>query len=341
MKYNVAVVGATGNVGREILQILAERKFPIKSITAVASRQSQGTEISFGDDATLKCVSLENFDFKGIDIVLSSVGAETALEFAPRATAAGAVVIDNSSAFRMDKDVPLIIPEVNEDDMAGYTKKNIIANGNCVALPLCVVLKPLDTAAGIKRVVVSTYQSTSGAGREAMDELYRQTRDVFMNNSIDKEIFTKQIAFNVIPHIDEFSPNGQTGEEVKIQQESSKILGRDIPIFATCVRVPTFIGHAISATIEFENALSDQQARDILKRAPGVILEDKREDGGYATPLDVAHEDAVFVSRVRQDPSVTHGLGVWIVSDNLRKGAALNAVQIAESLVKKYLPKPR
>jgi aspartate-semialdehyde dehydrogenase len=337
MSYNVAVVGATGNVGREILKILADRKFPIKSLSAVASRQSQGTEISFGDDQTVKCVSLDNFDFKGIDIVLSSIGAKTSLEFVPRATAAGAVVIDNSSAYRMDKDVPLIIPEVNEDALGGYKKKNIIANGNCVALPLCVVLKPLDTAAKIKRVVVSTYQSTSGAGREAMDELFRQTRDTFMNNSVEKEIFTKQIAFNVIPHIDEFQKSGQTGEEEKVTFESQKILGREIPIFATCVRVPTFIGHAISATIEFENELTDQQAREILKKAPGVILYDKREDGGYITPLDAAHEDAVYVSRIRQDPSVKHGLGLWIVSDNIRKGAALNTVQIAESLVKNFL----
>jgi aspartate-semialdehyde dehydrogenase len=313
MSYNVAVVGATGNVGREILKILAERKFPVKSMTALASRQSLGTEISFGDDKTVKCLSLENF--------------------------AGAVVIDNSSAYRLHKDVPLIIPEVNESELGDYTKKNIIANGNCVALPLCVALKPLDTAAKIKRIVVSTYQSTSGAGREAMDELYRQTRDVFMNNTVDKEVFTKQIAFNVIPHIDEFCKSGQTGEEEKVASETQKILGREIPIFATCVRVPTFIGHAISAAVEFENPLSDQEARDILKKAPGITLFDKREDAGYITPLDAANEDAVYVSRIRQDPSVKHGLGLWIVSDNLRKGAALNAVQIAESLVKNYLSK--
>ncbi len=339
MGYNVAVVGATGNVGREILKILADRKFPIKTMTAVASRQSQGTEISFGEDHTVKCIALDSYDFKGIDIVLSSIGAKTSLEFAPRATAAGAVVIDNSSAYRMDRDVPLIIPEVNDNELVHYKKKNIVANGNCVALPLCVVLKPLDMAAKIKRVVISTYQSTSGAGKEAMDELYRQTRDIFMNNSVDTEIFTKQIAFNVIPHIDEFRQNGQTGEEEKVAIESQKILGREIPIFATCVRVPTFIGHAISATIEFESPLSDQEAREILKKSPGITLFDKREDGGYITPLDAAHEDAVYVSRVRQDPSVKHGLGLWIVADNIRKGAALNAVQIAESLIKNYLKK--
>jgi aspartate-semialdehyde dehydrogenase len=337
--YNVAVVGATGNVGREILKLLDERKFPIKNITAIASRQSAGREVSFGEDRVLKCVALDNFDFKGIDIVLSSIGAANSLEFTPRATAAGAVVIDNSSAYRMDRDVPLVVPEVNENDLAGYSKKNIVANGNCVALPLSVALKPLDTAATIKRVVVSTYQSTSGAGREAMDELYRQTRDVFMNNTVDKEIFTKQIAFNVIPHIDEFRKNGQTGEEEKIAQETQKILNREIPIFATSVRVPTFIGHAISATVEFEKPLSDQEARNLLSRAPGVILFDRREDGGYITPLDAANEDAVYVSRVRQDPTVPHGLGLWIVADNLRKGAALNAVQIAESLIGKYLKK--
>jgi len=339
MSYNIAVVGATGNVGREILKILAERNFPIKNITAVASRRSVGKEVSFGEDSTLKCVSLDSFDFKGIDIVLSSVGSRNSLEFAPRATAAGAIVIDNSSAYRMDEDVPLIIPEVNEKALSGYTKKNIIANGNCVALPLCVALKPLDDAAQIKRIVVSTYQSTSGAGREAMDELYRQTRDVFMNNTINKTVFTKQIAFNVIPHIDDFRQNGQTGEEEKVANETCKILGREIPIFATCVRVPTFIGHAISATVEFEKPLSDKEAKEILKKAPGVFLFDRREDAGYITPLDAANEDHVYVSRIRQDPSVAHGLGLWIVSDNLRKGAALNTVQIAESLVKNYLSK--
>lgn len=337
MSYNVAVVGATGNVGREILKILAERNFPIKNITAVASRSSVGKHISFGEDKVLQCVALDNFDFKGIDIVLSSVGSRNSKEFVPRATAAGAIVIDNSSAFRMDKDVPLIVPEVNEDALGDYKKKGIIANGNCVALPLCVALKPLDDKAKIKRVVVSTYQSTSGAGRAAMDELYRQTKSVFMNNDVTREVFTKQIAFNVIPHIDDFRANGQTGEEEKIAQETSKILGRDIPLFATSVRVPTFIGHAISATVEFEQPITDQEARGILKTAPGVFLYDRREDGGYTTPLDAAHEDHVYVSRIRQDPTVPHGLGLWIVSDNLRKGAALNTVQIAESLIRNYL----
>lgn len=339
MSYNLAVVGATGNVGREILKILDERNFPINNITAVASRQSAGKEVSFGEERILKCVALDTYDFKNVDIVLSSIGARNSLEFAPRAAAAGAVVIDNSSAWRMDDDVPLVIPEVNENALRDYTKKRIVANGNCVALPLCVALKPLDDLAKIKRVVVSTYQSTSGAGREAMDELYRQTRDVFMNNESNSEIFTKTIAFNVIPHIDDFLPNGQTGEEEKISQETQKILGREIPVFATSVRVPTFIGHAISATVEFENPITEQQAREALAHAPGVTLFDRREDGGYITPLDAASEDAVFVSRIRKDPTVAHGLGLWIVSDNLRKGAALNAVQIAESLIKKYLVK--
>lgn len=339
MGYNIAVVGATGNVGREILKILDERNFPINTITAVASRQSAGKEVSFGLERTLKCQSLDSFDFKDTDIVLSSIGAKESLSFVPRATAAGAIVIDNSSAYRLDPDVPLIIPEVNVKDLFKYKLKKIVANGNCVALPLCVALKPLDDIAKIKRVVVSTYQSTSGAGREAMDELYRQTRDVFMNNTVEEEIFTKQIAFNVVPHIDEFCNNGQTGEEEKISLETCKIMGRQIPIFATCVRVPTFIGHAISATIEFESELTDQQARDILKSAPGVTVFDKRDDAGYITPLDAANEDAVFVSRIRQDPSVKHGLGLWIVSDNMRKGAALNAIQIAETLVENYLKK--
>ncbi|MBP6985962.1 MAG: aspartate-semialdehyde dehydrogenase [Alphaproteobacteria bacterium] len=337
MGYHIAVVGATGNVGQEILKILEERQFPIQSITAVASRKSAGRSVSFGEDRILKCVALDTYDFKGIDIVLSSIGAKETLEFCPRATAAGAIVIDNSSAYRMDPDVPLVVPEVNMKELSGYTHKNIIANPNCVAIPLCVALSPLEAISPIKRVVVSTYQSTSGAGREAMDELYRQTRDTFMNNDLENEIFTKPIAFNVIPHIDVFHPNGQTGEEVKIATESVKILGRDILIFATSVRVPTFIGHAISATVEFEKEITEAQARDALKRAPGIELFDKRQDGGYITPLDAAREDNVYISRVRQDPSVPYGLGLWIVSDNMRKGAALNAVQIAEALVKNHL----
>lgn len=337
MGYHVAVVGATGNVGREILKILSERQFPLDKLSVVSSRQSVGKAVSFGDDETLKCQALEHFDFKGVDIVLSSAGSKVAKEFAPRAASAGAVTIDNSSAFRMEPDVPLVVPEVNLRDLKNYKKRMIIGSPNCVAIPLAVALKPLHDMATVKRVILSTYQSTSGAGRHAMNELDRQTRDVYLNNPLVKEYFTKQIAFNVIPHIDQFLANGQTGEEEKIANETRKILGHPAKIFATTVRVPTFIGHAISCTVEFEKPLSDSQARDVLKKAKGVKVVDTRQDEGYATPLDVAQEDDVFVSRIRKDPTVENGLGLWIVSDNLRKGAALNTVQVAESLIENYL----
>lgn len=337
MSYNIAVVGATGNVGQEILNILEERKFPIKSIKALSSRQSIGMEVSFGEDEILKCSPLDNFDFKGTDIVFSSAGEKVSKEFAPRASASGAIVIDNSSAYRMDVDVPLIVPEVNEHDLINFKKKRIIGSPNCVAIPLAMALSPLDVAAKIKRVVVSTYQATSGAGRQAMDELFRQTRDIYMNNPVEKEQFSKQIAFNVIPYIGDFLQNGQTGGEEKVATETAKILGRPLFVFATCVRVPTFVGHAIAATIEFEEPLSDTEARQLLKKAPGISVIDQRTDKGFITPVEAAKEDSVFVSRIRKDPTVQHGISLWIVADNLRKGAALNTVQIAEVLVKKYL----
>ena len=335
MSYKVAIVGATGNVGREMLNVLAERQFPVSEVVALASTRSVGTEVSFGDH-TLKIKALDYFDFKGTDIVLMSAGGTIAKQWAPRIAAQGPIVIDNSSAWRMDRDVPLVVPEVNAAAL-DEIKKGIIANPNCSTAQLVVALKPLHDFATIKRVVVSTYQSVSGAGKEAMDELFRQTRAVFVADPIETEKFTKQIAFNVIPHIDVFLDSGLTKEEWKMAVETQKILDPDIQLTATCVRVPVFVGHSESVNIEFERPITADKARSLLREAPGILLVDKREDGGYVTPIECAGEDATFVSRIRKDPTVEHGLNLWIVSDNLRKGAALNAVQIAECLVNRKL----
>ncbi|GJL92337.1 aspartate-semialdehyde dehydrogenase [Hyphococcus sp.] len=338
MEVNVAVVGATGNVGQEMLAILEERLFPVKEVFALASRQSIGREVSFGDK-TLKCRDLETFDFSKVDIALFAAGGSVAKEWAPKAAKAGAIVIDNSSHFRMDPDVPLIVPEVNADAVSGARKKNIIANPNCSTAQLVVALKPLHDAAKIKRVVVSTYQSTSGAGKEAMDELFNQTKGIFVNDSPTPSKFTKQIAFNVIPHIDAFMEDGFTKEEWKMVAETKKILDSKIKLTATCVRVPVFVGHSEAVNIEFENPISDDEARELLREAPGLLVIDKREDGGYMTPIECVGEFATFVSRIRVDPTVENGLALWVVSDNLRKGAALNAVQIAELVVNRGLLK--
>ncbi|MGB0935693.1 MAG: aspartate-semialdehyde dehydrogenase [Alphaproteobacteria bacterium] len=333
MTYSVAVVGATGNVGREIMQMLAERQFPISEIHALASRDSLGKEISFGEDETVPAKNLETFDFSKVDYVFASAGAKISKQYAPKAAAAGAVYIDNSSAFRMDPNVPLVVPEVNAEALHNVRESNIVASPNCVAIPLAMVLRPLHDLATVKRAVVSTYQSTSGAGRDAMDELFSQTRTIFMNNPITKEEFPKQIAFNVIPQIGYFEESGMTGEEDKVIKETQKIVDPSIGISATCVRVPVFVGHAISANIEFDSPIDEKAARDALKEH-GVTIIDHRVEDGYITPVEAAGEDGVYVSRVRKDPSVDYGLNLWIVSDNLRKGAALNVVQIAEALIK-------
>jgi aspartate-semialdehyde dehydrogenase len=337
MGYRVAVVGATGNVGREMLTTLAEREFPVDDVVALASSRSIGKEISFGEDKTLKVRDLETFDFKGIDIVLSSPGAKVSAVHSPRAAKAGAVVIDNTSYWRMDPEVPLVVPEVNPGAIAGYKKKGIIANPNCSTIQMVVALKPLHDLAKVKRVVVATYQSVSGKGRDAMDELFSQTRGVYVNDPIVKEQFTKQIAFNVIPHIDAFMEDGSTKEEWKMMVETRKILDPDIAVSATCVRVPVFIGHAEAVNVEFEQAITVEAARAALKNAPGVSVVDHRADEGYVTPVEAAGEDNVFVSRIRKDPSAPNGLALWVVADNLRKGAALNAVQIAEALTEIYM----
>lgn len=336
MQVNVAIVGATGNVGQEILAVLEERLFPVHTVYALASRQSIGREVSFGDK-TLKCQDLETFDFSNVDIALFAAGGAIAKEWAPKAAKAGAMVIDNSSHFRMDPDIPLIVPEVNADAVSDARKKNIIANPNCSTAQLVVALKPLHDAAIIKRVVVSTYQSTSGAGRAAMDELFNQTKGVFVNDTPTPDAFTKQIAFNVIPHIDVFMEDGFTKEEWKMMAETKKILDRKIKLTATCVRVPTFVGHAEAVNVEFEKPLSDDEAREILREAPGLLVVDKHEDGGYVTPVECVGDMATFVSRIRVDPTVDNGLAFWCVSDNLRKGAALNAVQIAETLLNRKI----
>jgi aspartate-semialdehyde dehydrogenase len=338
MSYKVAVVGATGNVGREMLDILAERRFPASEVVALASTRSTGVDVSFGD-ALLKVKALDYYDFAGTDICLMSAGSSVSKEWSPRIAAQGAVVIDNSSQWRMDRDVPLVVPEVNADALEGGIKKGIIANPNCSTAQLVVALKPLHDAARIKRVVVATYQSVSGAGKAAMDELFRQTRAVFVADPIEKEKFTKQIAFNLIPHIDVFLDSGYTKEEWKMMVETQKILDPDIQVTATCVRVPVFVGHSEAVTIELESPLSAERARTILRSAPGVLVIDKREDEGYITPVEAAGEDATYVSRIRKDPTVENGLSLWVVSDNLRKGAALNAVQIAEALINRKLLK--
>jgi len=332
MGYKVAVVGATGAVGREMLKTLYERRFPVSDIVALASARSVGQELSFGD-RTLKVQNLEKFDFTGWDLGLFSPGGAISRVHAPRAAAAGCIVIDNTSEFRMDFDVPLVVPEVNPQALAKFTRRRIIANPNCSTIQMVVALKPLHDRYKIKRVVVSTYQAVAGAGKEGMDELFTHTKAIFVNDPVKNEIFTKNIAFNCIPHIDKFMEDGSTKEEWKMVVETKKILDPDIAVFATCVRVPVFIGHAEAISIECEEKVDVAEAREILRRAPGVIVHDKREDGGYITPAECQGEDAVYISRLRRDPSVPNGLGFWCVADNLRKGAALNAVQIAESLV--------
>jgi len=337
MGYKVAVVGATGNVGREMLQTLSEREFPAHEVVALASARSVGKEVSFGEDKTLKVRNLETYDFTGTDIALFSAGSKASEVHGARAGKQGCVVIDNSSFWRMHDDVPLVVPEVNPGAIAGYTKRNIIANPNCSTIQMVVALKPLHDAARIRRVVVATYQSTSGAGKLAMDELFNQTKGIYVNDPIRKERFTKQIAFNVIPHIDVFLDGGVTKEEWKMMVETKKILDPAIKVTATCVRVPTFIGHGEAVNIEFEKSISAKQARAILRDAPGISVVDHATDEGYVTPVECAGEDAVFVSRIREDHTVDSGLNIWVCADNLRKGAALNAVQIAEELVKSHL----
>ena len=336
MSYVIAVAGATGNVGREILNILADRDFPVSRVDVLASRRSQGKEVSFGDK-TLKVSAMEHYDWSQADIALFSCGSSATKEFAPKAAKAGCIVIDNSSLYRMEDDVPLIVPEVNPEALGDYKKRNIIANPNCSTAQLVLALKPLHDVAKIKRVVVATYQSVSGAGNAAMDELFTQTRAVFVNDELKVENFTKQIAFNVIPHIDVFLDDGSTKEEWKMVSETKKIIDPSIELTATCVRVPVFVGHSEAVNIEFEKPLSEKQARDILREAEGVLVVDKREDGGYVTPIECVGDYATFVSRIRKDPTVENGLNLWVVSDNLRKGAALNAVQIAETLIAKHL----
>jgi aspartate-semialdehyde dehydrogenase len=340
MGYRVAVVGATGNVGREMLNILAEREFPIAELAALASPRSQGDEIEFGETGKmLKVQNVEHFDFTGWDIALFAAGSGPTKIHAPRAAAAGCVVIDNSSLYRMDPDVPLVVPEVNPEAIDGYTAKNIIANPNCSTAQMVVALKPLHDAATITRVVVATYQSTSGAGKAGMDELFEQTRAILVNDPVETRKFTKQIAFNVIPHIDSFLDDGSTKEEWKMVAETKKILDPKIKVTATCVRVPVFVGHSEAINIEFANEISAKEAQNLLREAPGVMLVDKREDGGYVTPIECVGDYATYVSRVREDSTVDNGLNIWCVSDNLRKGAALNAVQIAELLGRRHLKK--
>ena len=340
MGYKIVVVGATGNVGREMLNVLVEREFPYDELAAVASSRSHGSEVEIGDTGKmLKVQNIEHFDFAGWDMALFAAGSAATKIYAPKAAAAGCVVIDNSSLYRMDPDVPLIVPEVNPEAIDGYKKRNIIANPNCSTAQMVVALKPLHDAAKIKRVVVSTYQSVSGAGKGGMDELFEQSRAIFVGDPKENHVFTKQIAFNVIPHIDVFLDDGSTKEEWKMVVETKKILDAKIKVTATCVRVPVFVGHSESINIEFENELSASDAQKILRDAPGIMLVDKREDEGYVTPVECVGDGATFISRVREDPTVENGLNIWCVSDNLRKGAALNAVQIAELLGRKHLKK--
>ena len=339
MGYKVVVVGATGNVGREMLNILAERQFPVDELAALASRRSLGTEVSFGDK-DLKTKDLDTFDFTGWDIALFAIGSDATKTYAPRAAAAGCVVIDNSSLYRYDPDVPLVVPEVNPEAVEGYAKKNIIANPNCSTAQMVVALKPLHDRATIKRVVVSTYQSVSGAGKDGMDELWEQTKAVYNpTKDVPPKTFTKEIAFNVIPHIDVFLDDGSTKEEWKMVAETKKIMDTKIKVTATCVRVPVFVGHSEAINIEFEEFLDEDEASDILREAPGIMVIDKRENGGYVTPKECVGDYATFISRIRQDSTIDNGLNLWCVSDNLRKGAALNAVQIAETLGVRMLKK--
>lgn len=339
MGYKVVVAGATGNVGREMLNILAEREFPADEVVALASRKSMGTEVSYGDK-TLVTQDIDSFDFKGYDIALFAIGSEATKTYAPRAAKAGCVVIDNSSLYRYDPDVPLVVPEVNAEAVDGVHKKNIIANPNCSTAQMVVALKPLHDRARIKRVVVSTYQSVSGAGKDGIDELWDQTKGIYVpGQERDPNVFTKQIAFNVIPHIDVFLDDGSTKEEWKMVAETKKILDTKIKVTATCVRVPVFVGHSEAINIEFEDFLDEDEARDILREAPGIMVVDKREDGGYVTPIEAVGDFATYISRIRQDSTIENGINLWCVSDNLRKGAALNAVQIAEVLGRRVLQK--
>ncbi len=338
MGYRIAVVGGTGNVGREMLATLAQHEFPADEVVPLASSKSIGVDVSYGEERTLKVRHLDAFDFKGIDIALFSPGAKVSAVHAPRAAAAGCVVIDNTSRFRMEPDVPLVVPEVNPKAIALYRMRNIIANPNCSTIQMVVALKPLHDLARVRRVVVATYQSVSGAGREAMDELFQQTRAIYSNAPVERYKFTKQIAFNVIPHIDVFMDDGSTREEWKMAVETRKILDPDIAVAATCVRAPVFVGHAEAVNVEFERPIAVEEARAALAAAPGVVVVDHRADDGYVTPVECAGEDAVYVSRIRKDPTIDNGLSLWVVSDNLRKGAALNAVQIAERLIEGYLP---
>ena len=338
--FKVAVVGATGNVGREMLAILAERKFPASEVVALASSQSIGREVSFGE-RTLKCKALDHYDFSATDICLMSAGADVSKEWSQRIGKQGCLVIDNSSAWRLDPDVPLVVPEVNAEAAKGFSRKYIIANPNCSTAQLVVALKPLHDFAKIKRVVVSTYQSVSGAGKDAMDELFSQTRAVFVSDPVEAKKFPKRIAFNVIPHIDVFMDDGSTKEEWKMVAETKKILDPKIKLTATCVRVPVFIGHSEAVNIEFENPITADEAREILREAPGCLVIDRREPGGYITPHEAAGEDATYISRIREDPTIDNGLNIWVVSDNLRKGAALNAIQIAEAIVNRGWLKPK
>lgn len=340
MGFKIAIAGATGNVGREMLNILSERGFPVSEVVALASSRSVGTEVSFGDK-TLKVKNLETYDFSGTDICLMSAGGTVSKKWSPKIGAQGCVVIDNSSAWRYDADVPLVVPEVNPDAISMFSRRNIIANPNCSTAQLVVALKPLHDHATIKRIVVSTYQSVSGAGKDGMDELFNQTRAVFVADPITNQKFTKRIAFNVIPHIDVFMEDGYTKEEWKVLAETKKMLDPKIKVTCTAVRVPVFIGHSESVNIEFEREISAEEAREILREAPGCQVIDKHEDGGYITPYECAGEDATFISRIREDATVENGLNMWIVSDNLRKGAALNTIQIAELLVNRGLVKPR
>ncbi|MBA2920111.1 aspartate-semialdehyde dehydrogenase [Sphingomonas sp. MAH-20] len=340
MGYRVVVAGATGNVGREMLNILAEREFPVDDIAALASSRSQGDEVEFGETGRmLRIQNIEHFDPKGWDIALFAIGSDATKTYAPKFAAAGCTVIDNSSLYRIDPDVPLIVPEVNPDAIDLYRRKNIIANPNCSTAQMVVALKPLHDAAKITRVVVATYQSVSGAGKTGMDELFEQSRNIFVGEQAEPRKFTKQIAFNVIPHIDSFLDDGSTKEEWKMVVETKKILDPKIKVIATCVRVPVFVGHSEAVHVEFENEISAAEAQRLLREAPGVMLVDKREDGGYVTPVEAVGEFATYVSRVREDPTVENGLALWVVSDNLRKGAALNAVQIAELLGRRHLQK--
>ncbi|MEK0084756.1 aspartate-semialdehyde dehydrogenase [Benzoatithermus flavus] len=333
MGYRVAVVGATGNVGNEMLQILAERKFPVDEVFALASERSTGKQVSFGEDHTLKVQDLATFDFRGVDIGLFSPGAKVSAKYAPKAAAEGCIVIDNTSQFRMDPDVPLVVPEVNRAALAGFERRNIIANPNCSTIQMVVALKPLHDIARIKRVVVATYQSVSGAGKEAMDELFDHTKAIYMNDRKQPEVFKKPIPFNVIPQIDVWMEDGSTKEEWKMMVETKKILDPNIAVTATCVRVPVFVGHSEAVNVEFESPLSPDEAREALREAEGVVVVDDLARDEFVTPIECVGEYGVYVSRIRKDPTVPYGLNMWVVSDNLRKGAALNAVQIAEALI--------